>query len=453
LQCFPGNDEAPDAYALAQAGADGMGRDDKNLLDPCNKSSAPAVPVVEATLWPPSSLTRPESQHWGDFMKALERDEGLNVVLMAAPRPANDAEPILQQGKKKWHRVTINRKTFTFALVAEFVMIGAILVVNWSLAERGDTGEAVLFGKSAFWLAAIAGALAMASCELVRAGLVFLGAVHRRRAVRGLMLLGALLSILVTTKSMSVVYEQLFASRLREVVAATIALNEALANKATLEAKRNAPVHDDDDRKARLARLDAELGGLRTTLTQFGTPPKPVTKLVSTYDRYGQITGQRSVTTTPPWSGATMQSQYVKAQAERENLSAELARSQAGLRNIEFQIAQANEAVTAAKSRRMEKIVASQMHSYAAMIFFKSPEEVTEKEVHIVLLVFVMLAAFATAVTASLAVYGSFTRFPPNDEPRPGDGSPNAVVITPTLQNWVERVAARGTPVPSARGA
>jgi hypothetical protein len=287
----------------------------------------------------------------------------------------------------------------------------------------------------------------MASCELVRAGLVFLGAVHRRRAVRGLMLFGALLSILVTTKSMSVVYEQLFSSRLREVVAATIALDEALSSKATLEAKRKGPADDEADRKARLARLDAELAGLRTTLAQFGPPPKPVTKWVPIYNGYGQITGHRPVTTTPPWSGATMQAQYVKAQAERDKLSAELDHGQAGLRDIEIQIALADEAVTAAKSRRMEKILASQMHSYAAMIFFKAPQEVTDKDVHVVLLVFVMLAAFATAVAASLAVYGSFTRFTPNDEPRAGDASPNAVVITPTLQNWVERVAARGTPV------
>ena len=91
----------------------------------------------------------------------------------------------------------------------------------------------MLFGKSGFWLAAMAGALAMATCELVRAGLVYLGAVHRRRAVRALMLFGALLSVLVTTKSMSIVYEQLFASRLREVVAATMALDKAQANKAT----------------------------------------------------------------------------------------------------------------------------------------------------------------------------------------------------------------------------
>jgi hypothetical protein len=384
-------------------------------------------------------------------MKAQQRDEALNVVHLAPAEPLNDAQRVPEHGKK-WRRVTINRKTFAFALVAEFVMIGAILVVNWTLAERGDTGEAVLFGKSAFWLAAIAGALAMATCELVRAGLVVLGAVHRRRAVRGFMLFGALLSVLVTTKSMSVVYEQLFASRLREVVAATIAVDKAVANKATLEAKRKGPADDEADRKARLARLDAELAGLRTTLAQFGAPPKPVTKWVPTYE-HGQVTGQRAVTTTPPWSGATMQAQYVKAQAERDKLSADLAHSQAGRRGIEIQIAQADEAVTAAKSRRMEKIVASQMHSYAAMIFFKSPQEVTEKEVHILLLVFVMLAAFATAVAASLAVYGSFTRFTPNDEPRRGDASPNAVVITPTLQNWVERVAARGTPGPEPRRA
>ena len=176
--------------------------------------------------------------------------------------------------------------------------------------RAGGHRRAVLFGKSGFWLAAMAGALAMATCELVRAGLVYLGAVHRRRAVRGLMLFGALLSVLVTTKSMSIVYEQLFASRLREVVAATMALDKAQADKATLEAKRKGPAADDADRKARLARFDSELAGLRDTLKQFGTPPKPVTKLVPTYDRHGQVTGQRLVTTTPPWSGATMQSQY-----------------------------------------------------------------------------------------------------------------------------------------------
>src|SRR5262245_9233779 len=192
----------------------------------------------------------------------LQRDETRNVVRLAPPEPANDAEPT----GKKWRRVTINRKTLACALVAEAIIIGAILVVNWSIAERGPAGDPVLFGKSAFWLAAIAGALAMATCELVRAGLVYLGAVHRRRAVRGLMLFGALLSVLVTTKSMSIVYEQLFASRLRDVVQATMALDKAQAEKATLAAKRKAPAADDADRKDQLARLDAQLARLVESL-------------------------------------------------------------------------------------------------------------------------------------------------------------------------------------------
>ena len=193
-------------------------------------------------------------------MKALQKDEAHNVVPLAPPEPANDVKPIPDRGKK-WRRVTVNGKTLACALVAEAIIIGAILVVNWSLAERGNAGEPVLFGKSAFWLAAIAGALAMATCELVRAGLVYLGAVHRRRAVRGLMLFGALLSVLVTTKSMSIVYEQLFASRLRDVVDATMALDKARAGKATLEAKRKGPAAADADRKQRLARFSAELKG------------------------------------------------------------------------------------------------------------------------------------------------------------------------------------------------
>ena len=382
-----------------------------------------------------------------DSTKGLQRDEAPKVVPLVRPGAANDTEPMPAQ-PKKWRRVTKNRKTLASAFVAELIIIGAILVVNWSIAERGDTGEPLLFGKSGFWLAAMAGALAMATCELVRTGLVYLGAVHRRRIVRVCMLLGALLSILVTTKSLSIVYEQLFASRLREVAEATMTLNKAQANKTTLEVKRKGPAADDADRKARLARFDSELAGLRDTLKQFGTPPKPVTKLVLTYDRRGQVTGQRLATTTPPWSGATMQSQYLRTQEERDKLAAGLVRSASGLRDLEIQIAQADEAVTAANNQRMAKVSESQMHSYAAMIFLKSPHEVTEKEVHVVLLVFVLLAAFATAVVASLAVYGSFTRFSADDEPRRGDDSPNAVVITPTLQSWMERLASQGTAAP-----
>jgi len=385
-------------------------------------------------------------------LKVLQRDEAPIEVPLDPPEPANDIKPISAQ-PKKWRRVTVNGKTLACALMAELVIVGAILVVNWSLAERGDPGQPVLFGKSGFWIAAMAGGLAMATCELVRAGLVYLGAVHRRRVVRGIMLFGALLSVLVTTKSMSIVYEQLFSSRLREVVQATMALDKAQAEKATFEAKRKSPAADDADRKARLARFDAELAGLRDSLKQFGTPPSPVTKSVPTYDRQRRITGYRLITKTPPWSGATMQSQYVKAQAERDKLASELSRGAADLRDLDFQIAKADEITTAASNRKLEALWASQMHSYAAMIFFKSPQQVTEKEVHVVLLVFVLFAAFATAVVASLAVYGSFTRFTANDEPRRSDAIPNAVVITPTLQSWMERLAARGSPAPSAQRA
>ena len=37
--------------------------------------------------------------------------------------------------------MTVNRKTLTCAVIAELIIIGAIPVVNWSIAERGDKGE------------------------------------------------------------------------------------------------------------------------------------------------------------------------------------------------------------------------------------------------------------------------------------------------------------------------
>ena len=210
-------------------------------------------------------------------MKGLQRDEALKVVPLAPPEPANDTKPIPAQ-PKKWRRVTINRKTLACALIAELIIIGAILVVNWSIAERGDTGEPLCSENRGSGSPPWPVRWPWRRASWFGPDWSILGAVHRRRAVRALMLLGALLSVLVTTKSMSIVYEQLFASRLREVVAATMALDKAQADKATLEAKRKGPAADDADRKARLARFDSELAGLRDTLKQFGTPPKPVTK-------------------------------------------------------------------------------------------------------------------------------------------------------------------------------
>src|SRR4029078_12038961 len=116
-------------------------------------------------------------------MTALHRDDAPHVVPLAPSEPANDTKAMPVQ-PKKWRRVTINKKTLASAFVAELIIIGAILVVNWSIAERGEPGEPVVFGKSGFWLAAMAGALAMATCELVRTGLDYLGAIHRRRIVR-----------------------------------------------------------------------------------------------------------------------------------------------------------------------------------------------------------------------------------------------------------------------------
>src|SRR6476620_10491312 len=99
-------------------------------------------------------------------MRGLQRDEAPKVVPLAPLEPANDTKPMPVQ-PKKWRRVTVNRKTLASAFVAELIIIGAILVVNWSIAERGDTGEPLLFGKSGFWLAAMAGALALVTQELV----------------------------------------------------------------------------------------------------------------------------------------------------------------------------------------------------------------------------------------------------------------------------------------------
>ena len=63
-----------------------------------------------------------------DFMKGLQRGEAPKVVPLAPSEPANDTKPMPVQ-PKKWRRVTVNRKTLTCALIAELIIIAAILIV------------------------------------------------------------------------------------------------------------------------------------------------------------------------------------------------------------------------------------------------------------------------------------------------------------------------------------
>ena len=108
-----------------------------------------------------------------DFMKGLQRTK--------LPWSRGFAEPLTTPNRsvnrKKVATRDRQRENADLRSRAELIIIGAILVVNWSLAERGHR-RAILFGKRS--LAAMAGARPWLCANWSGPGWSF-GAVHRRR--------------------------------------------------------------------------------------------------------------------------------------------------------------------------------------------------------------------------------------------------------------------------------
>jgi len=295
---------------------------------------------------------------------------------------------------KKWDRVRANPKTLAIAVIIELIIIAAVIFAAFQFAYRYSGGD-----NLQWWMAIICGVV-YAAVECARVPLAVVAATHRRWHARWLAIFMLVFAVIITTKSLSQVGEQMFSQRLVEVIRADTALKTAEANNAGTIADHAAKIE-------RIEALDAEIASFGNGLKEFGKVPEAKQVCSVSYTRHGQNRSCRMVT--PPWAGATMQQQLVDSRAKRNAMDAEMAAA-----------SKARDAATAAiaKARGDHNVAVmdSQLHSFAGMVFMKPSADVTDGEIGTIKLFFVLIGALAGAMTATGLAYCSFTRHP---EPKP----------------------------------
>ena len=320
-------------------------------------------------------------------------------------------EPV--SSPKKWQRVWVNYKLLAAAFAIEAVIVGAVMFASWQFAERyaGDN-------KMQWWMAIICG-ISYAAIEIARVPLAIAAATHRRRFIRMLAILTLLFAVVITTKSLSQVGEQMFSQRLVEVQKAKTALEVAEANNA-------GAFKNDTAKQERIKALDAETESLLKQLKEFGKPPEPKQVCTTTYGRRGSVKDCKMVT--PPWAGATIQQQLLDARARRNAMDG-------ATEDLGKKRDAATAAIATARGAYDVAVMESQLHSFAGMLFMKSSAEVTDHEIAVLKLVFVFIGALAGAVTATGLAYCSFTRYPEPKRVKPVStrSQPN-VNILPALR-------------------
>ena len=326
---------------------------------------------------------------------------------------------------KKWDRVRTNKKTLTIAIVIELIIVGAVLFAAYQFAERYAGGD-----NMQWWMAIICGVV-YAMVELARVPLAVCAATHRRWYARWLAIFVLMFAVVITTKSLSQIGEQMFSQRLVEV-------NKARTSLEIAEADNQGAIQNDANKHDRIEALDGEIDKLITQLKEFGKPPEPKQVCTTTPTRRGVIKNCKMVT--PPWQGVTIQQQLLDARNRRNAMDGETEAS--GKQRDE-----ATAKIAAAKGRYQVAVMDSQLHSFAGMLFMKSPANVTDDEIAMIKLFFVFIGAIAGAVTATGLAYCSFTRHKePKVKTEPKRIRPN-VNILPALRELANEMKGKSNAI------
>ena len=197
---------------------------------------------------------------------------------------------------KKWDRVRTNGKTLSIAIVIELIIVSAVLFAGYQFAERYSGGD-----NMQWWMAIICG-IVYAMVELARVPLAMMAAVHRHWYARWLAIFVLMFAVVITTKSLSQIGEQMFSQRLVEV-------HKAQTDLEIAEANNQGAIEDHASKLERIEALDAEIESFTKRLKEFGKPPEPkqVCNTIANPPRSEQNLQDGAAA----WAGETMQKQLI----------------------------------------------------------------------------------------------------------------------------------------------
>lgn len=329
---------------------------------------------------------------------------------------------------------TISRKRLVLAFLTEGVIVAASLGGAWLFASIYAGND-----PNAFWMMLLA-PLAYAAIEFSRVPLALSIRTQRSFALRIVAAVGVAGAAIVTVKSISQLGEIMFRPRLVEAVKAQERLTEARNTQATLGRR----IADADavvaQRTAQLAEAESRLKGANTELGAL--PPQRCFRTTTTASDGRRVTGTRC--TTDPRTEA-MKASLGSAGRDRKDGSERLdaARAErAALDRVAI-----DRAASQAEVGYRDAIMRSQLHSFTAMVFFKDPGQVSDREIHTFLFFFVFIPAIGASVASTLLALTAVERVREKDDIVLDDraGSfilePFAAEIVRTAREEAERTA------------
>jgi len=207
-------------------------------------------------------------------------------------------------------------------------------------------------------------------------------------------LVGVICAAGVTVKSMSQLGEIMFRPRLMDVARARETFDHAKSVQAALERRIS-------DADMLVTQRSAELGSAERQVAlateKLGSLPEQKCSPVSGFTRNGQP--YRSVRCSTDPRIATLTGSISSAKAEALN--------NARVERAPLSRAATEQQLDAGQLAYQEAVLNSQLHSFTAMVFGKSPTEVTDEQVHQFLRIFVFLPAICTAFAATLVALTS----------------------------------------------
>ena len=330
---------------------------------------------------------------------------------------------------------SISVKRLVLAFAAEGVIVATSLAGAWLFATMYGGTDPV-----AFWMMMLA-PFAYAAIEFSRVPLAVSIRTQRSLALRIVAAVGVAGAAVVTVKSVSQLGEIMFRPRLQEAVKAQQVLTDATNARTSLDRK----IRDADavvtQRTAQMEEADRRLKAANTELGAL--PPQRCWRTTSTTPDGRRVTGTRC--STDPRTEA-MKTSLGGAGKDRTDASERLDAARAERAKLDRTVI--DRAHSEAEVGYRDAVMRTQLHSFTAMVFFKDPGQVTDREIHGFLFFFVFIPAIGAAVASTLLALTSVERLRDEDDVvlDPAAGSfilePFAAEIVRQAREEAERTAA-----------
>ncbi len=298
------------------------------------------------------------------------------------------------EGRDRKRGYSINVKMLCLAYATEIVIATASLI--------GAALFARTYGHNDPWTITMMmlAPVGYAVVEVCRVPLAVAVRTQASLLLRLTALAGVICAAGVTVKSMSQLGEVMFRPRLTDVARARETFDHAKSVGTALERRIS-------DADTLVTQRSAELGSAERQVAlateKLGGLPEQRCSPVSGFTRNGQP--YRSVRCSSDPRIATLTGSISSAKADRD--LALQALNNARAERAPLSRAATEQQLDAGQLAYREAVLNSQLHSFTAMVFGKSPTEVTDEQIHQFLRIFVFLPAICTALAATLVALTS----------------------------------------------